>query len=249
MGESQSPPVTPVGTAPAVEDTVQNDAVTPASAETPAPADDRLEERMSMVDNQIASRGINDSAVLAAMSAVPRHRFVSDGWQDQAYRDHPLPIGYGQTISQPYIVALMTGALGVGPGDKVLEIGTGSGYQAAVLAAMGLDVFTIEIVEELARSAEETLSELGYEVQTRIDDGYFGWPEEAPFSAIIVTAAPDHVPQPLLDQLAPEGVMVIPVGPIGAVQTLWKFTATDDGNVLAESLGPVGFVPFTRAED
>jgi protein-L-isoaspartate(D-aspartate) O-methyltransferase len=183
------------------------------------------------------------------MSAVPRHRFVSDDWQDQAYRDHPLPIGYGQTISQPYIVALMTEALGVAPGDKVLEIGTGSGYQAAVLAEMGVNVFTIEIVAELGGSAAEILRELGYAVEARTADGYFGWPDEAPFTAIIVTAAPDHLPQPLVEQLAPGGAMVIPVGPIGAVQTLWKFTVTDDDNVLAESLGLVGFVPFTRAED
>ena len=130
-----------------------------------------------------------------------------------------------------------------------MEIGTGSGYQAAVLAEMGLDVFTIEIIPELAAVGSATLGELGYAVQSRAADGYFGWPENAPYDAIIVTAAPDHVPQPLVEQIAPGGVMVIPVGPIGAVQTLWRFTVNDDGNVLAESLGPVGFVPFTRAEE
>jgi len=204
---------------------------------------------LAMVEDQIEARGVEDPMVLGAMTAVPRHRFVSDDFQDYAYGDHPLPIGYGQTISQPYIVALMTEVLDVESGDKVLEIGTGSGYQAAVLAEMGLDVFTIEIIPELAVTAETTLRELGYEVTTRAADGYFGWPEEAPFDGIIVTAAPDHVPQPLVDQLAPGGVMVIPVGPIGAVQTLWRFSPDADGELGAESLGWVSFVPFTRAED
>jgi len=202
-----------------------------------------------MVTEQIEARGVEDPLVLDAMGIVPRHRFVSDDWQDYAYRDHPLPIGYGQTISQPYIVALMTEALSVEPGDKVLEIGTGSGYQAAILAEMGLDVFTIEIIPELAAPADTTLRELGYGVTTRAADGYFGWAEEAPFDGIIVTAAPDHVPQPLVDQLAPGAMMVIPVGPIGAVQTLWRFSLDADGELGAESLGWVSFVPFTRAED
>ncbi len=202
-----------------------------------------------MVEEQIEARGIEDPLVLEAMRAVPRHRFVSDDWQDYAYRDHPLPIGYGQTISQPYIVALMTEVLDVEPGDKVLEIGTGSGYQAAVLAQMGLDVFTIEIIPDLAVTAESTLRELGYGVTTRAADGYFGWVEEAPFDGIIVTAAPDHVPQPLVDQLAPGGVMVIPVGPIGAVQTLWRFSPNAAGELEAESFGWVTFVPFTRVEE
>ncbi len=204
---------------------------------------------MSMVEDDIEDRGIEDPRVLAAMEAVPRHRFVPDQWQDLAYADHPLPIGYGQTISQPYIVALMTEALSVESGDKVLEVGTGSGYQAAVLAEMGLEVFTIEIIAELAETAGAALRESGYRVHLRTADGYFGWAEEAPFDAIIVTAAPDHVPQPLVGQLVPGGVMVIPVGPIGAVQTLWKFTRVDDENVRAESLGPVAFVPLTRDED
>lgn len=211
--------------------------------------DDRQPERKEMVERDIAARGIDDPAVLASMAAVPRHEFVPADWEDMAYRDHPLPIGYGQTISQPYIVALMTAALGVESGDRVLEIGTGSGYQAAVLAEMGVEVFTIEIVPELAERAAATLGALGYPVDARIGDGYFGWPEATPFDAIIVTAAPDHVPQPLIEQLTVGGVMVIPVGPIGAVQTLWKFSVTDDGDVLAESLGPVTFVPFTRAEE
>jgi protein-L-isoaspartate(D-aspartate) O-methyltransferase len=202
-----------------------------------------------MVAEQIEARAVEDPLVLEAMRAVPRHRFVSDDWQNYAYRDHPLPIGYGQTISQPYIVALMTEALGIEPGDKVLEIGTGSGYQAAVLAEMGLEVHTIEIIPELAAAAEAILRELEYEVMTRVADGYFGWVEKAPFDGIIVTAAPDHVPQPLVDQLAPGGMMVIPVGPIGAVQTLWRFSLDADGELGAESLGWVSFVPFTRAEE
>ncbi len=201
-----------------------------------------------MVDEQIVGRGVTDPAVLAAMRAVPRHRFVGDEYQDTAYDDHPLPIGYGQTISQPFIVALMSEALAVKPGGKLLEIGTGSGYQAAVLAEMGFEVYTIEIIPELAEQARAVLLELGYEVATRVDDGYFGWQEEAPFDGIIVTAAPDHVPQPLMEQLAPGAAMVVPVGPIGAVQTLWRFTRDADEEPIAESLGPVSFVPFTRAE-
>ncbi|MDH3426637.1 MAG: protein-L-isoaspartate(D-aspartate) O-methyltransferase, partial [Acidimicrobiia bacterium] len=166
------------------------------------------------------------------------------------YEDHPLPIGYGQTISQPYIVAIMSAALDTEPGDKVLEVGTGSGYQAAVLADMGLGVYTIEIVPELATEAAARLADVSYDqITTLTADGYWGWPDQAPFDAIIVTAAPDHVPQPLVAQLAPGGRMVIPVGPVGAVQTLWRFTVDDDGELLAENLGGVSFVPFTRAQD
>ncbi len=201
-----------------------------------------------MVREQIEARGVDDPTVLAAMREVPRHLFVPE-YEELAYRDHPLPIGHGQTISQPYIVALMSAALEVAPGDKVLEIGTGSGYQAAVLAEMGLEVYTIEIIAELAERATSVLGGLGYEVAVRAADGYFGWEEEAPFDAIIVTAAPDHVPQPLVGQLASGGVMVIPVGPIGAVQTLWQFAVNENGEVEGTSLGPVSFVPFTRAEE
>ncbi len=209
--------------------------------------DGRVADRERMVEDQIVRRGVEDPAVLAAMRAVPRHLFVPEEFRNVAYGDHPLPIGHGQTISQPYIVALMTEALGVAPGARVLEVGTGSGYQAAVLAEMGIEVYTIEIIPELAERADEVLRALGYDVETRVGDGYFGWPEEAPFDAIIVTAAPDHVPRPLTDQLAPGAAIVIPVGPIGAVQTLWRFTKDDDGELLAESLGPVSFVPFTRS--
>jgi protein-L-isoaspartate(D-aspartate) O-methyltransferase len=160
-----------------------------------------------------------------------------------------LPIGYGQTISQPYVVALMSQALEVDPGDKVLEIGTGSGYQAAVLAAMGCEVYTMEIIPHLAERATATLTSLDYSATVANADGYFGWEEHGPFDGIIVTAAPDHVPQPLLDQLGPGAALVIPVGPIGAVQTMWKFTANRSGEVTGENLGPVMFVPFTRTEE
>ncbi|MDH3499478.1 MAG: protein-L-isoaspartate(D-aspartate) O-methyltransferase [Acidimicrobiia bacterium] len=205
------------------------------------------ETRADMVETQIEMRGVSDPMVLDAMRSVPRHLFVSEQQWDQAYADHPLPIGHGQTISQPYMVALMSENLDVSAGDRVLEIGTGSGYQAAVLGQMGMQVFTIEIIPELARRSGALLSDLGYtNVQSRAGDGYFGWEEEAPFDAIIVTAAPDHVPQPLVGQLAPGARMVIPVGPVGAVQTLWRFTADESGELIAENLGPVLFVEFTR---
>ena len=178
---------------------------------------------------------------------MPRHRFVPDDVSGLAYSDSALPIGYGQTISQPYIVGLMSQALEVDPGDKVLEIGTGSGYQAAVLAAMGCEVYTVEIIPELAERATTTLAAAGYDVTVANADGYFGWEEYAPFDGIIVTAAPDHVPQPLVDQLGRNAALVIPVGPIGAVQTMWRFSLDDAGEVIGENLGSVLFVPFTRA--
>jgi protein-L-isoaspartate(D-aspartate) O-methyltransferase len=199
-----------------------------------------------MTGSQIEMRGITDPNVIEAMRTVPRHRFVPDNNRDAAYGDHPLPIGYGQTISQPFIVAMMSEALGVGPGDKVLEIGAGSGYQAAVLSAMGCTVYTVEIIPELASRAETILEELGYDVTVSTADGYFGWGEHAPFDGIIVTAAADHVPEPLIEQLKDGAAMVIPVGPIGAVQTLWRFTVDDDGHVSGKNLSLVRFVPFTR---
>lgn len=214
---------------------------------TTEPADSGFaEQRNAMVDQQIVSRLIEDPAVIEAMRVVPRHEFVPDEYLDSAYNDHPLPIGYGQTISQPYIVALMTQALELEPGDRVLEIGTGSGYQAAVLAQMGMDVYSVEIIEELAVAADERLTRLGYDVTVLYADGYFGWEEHAPFDVIIVTAAPDHLPQPLADQLEAGGRMVIPIGPIGAVQTLWRFALVEAGELTAENLGAVSFVPFTR---
>jgi protein-L-isoaspartate(D-aspartate) O-methyltransferase len=198
-----------------------------------------------MVSDQIASRGIDDEAVLSAMRNIPRHEFVPDDMVALAYQDHPLPIGYGQTISQPFIVALMTQTLNPQPGQKMLEIGTGSGYQAAVLAELGVDVYTIEIIPELADQAAQRLKRLGYtNIHTLTADGYFGWQEFAPFDAIIVTAAPDHLPLPLANQLAEGGRLVIPIGPVGFLQTLWLFEKVE-GELQATNLGGVTFVPFT----
>lgn len=221
-------------------------AVTPPS--TPG-EDAYAESREQMVRDQIEARGVTDPRTLQAMRAVPRHRFVPPDLVGRAYEDRPLPIGYGQTISQPYIVALMTEALRVEPGDKVLEIGTGSGYQAAVLAEIGCEVYTVEIIPQLAEQAARRLQELGYErVHVKQGDGYFGWPEHAPYDAIIVTAAPDHLPQPLAQQLAPGGRLVIPIGPQGSYQTLWLFEKGADGQLQATNLGPVLFVPLVRGE-
>jgi protein-L-isoaspartate(D-aspartate) O-methyltransferase len=203
--------------------------------------------RERMVIDTIEGRGVTDEDVLRAMRAVPRHLFVPEQDQAHAYGDYPLPIGFGQTISQPYIVALMTELLELREGDKVLEVGTGSGYQAAILAEIpDVEVYTIEIVPQLASRAREQLESLGYtQVHCKQADGYYGWPEEAPFDSIIVTAAPDHVPQPLIDQLAVGGRMVIPVGPPGSYQTLWKFVKDPDGELRAYNMGGVAFVPFT----
>jgi protein-L-isoaspartate(D-aspartate) O-methyltransferase len=196
-----------------------------------------------MVTGQIVGRGINDPATLAAMRTVPRHEFVPQPVRHAAYDDNALPIGLGQTISQPYIVAFMTESLMLSPGDTVLEIGTGSGYQAAVLAEIVDEVFSIEILCELEERARRDLDRLGYTaVRTRCGDGYQGWPGQAPFDAVIVTAAPDHVPQPLLDQLAVGGRMVLPVG--SRYQELVRLTRTADG-VKKERLLAVRFVPMT----
>lgn len=204
---------------------------------------DRQSQRTLMVDQQIAGRGIKDSRVLKAMRKVPRHRFVPDDLSTVAYEDGPLPIGYGQTISQPYIVAYMTEAVELTGKEKVLEIGTGSGYQAAVLAEIVSKVFTIEIVESLARESEKTLQALGYSnVTVRAGDGYQGWPDEAPFDVIILTAAPDHVPQPLMEQLKVGGRLILPTG--RWLQELVLIRRTQTG-FERNSLLPVAFVPMT----
>jgi len=200
-------------------------------------------QREQMVGQQIEARGVKNLQVLESMRTVQRHLFVPENERDAAYSDSPLPIGDSQTISQPYIVALMSELLEVGPGDKVLEIGTGSGYQAAVLASMGVEVRSIEIRERLCERAAATLSELGFDsVRVRCGDGYGGWPEEAPFDGIIVTAAPERIPDPLLDQLAESANMVIPVGDF--YQELKVITRTADG-FEERSVIPVRFVPMT----
>jgi protein-L-isoaspartate(D-aspartate) O-methyltransferase len=223
----------------------------PASAQ-----DSYVDLRQRLVDQivvemQATSRDtgldkLRDS-VLRAMRTVPRHRFVPPELVAESYRDRPLPIGLGQTISQPFIVALMTELLDPRPDARVLEIGTGSGYQAAVLAECVAKVYTIEIVAPLGARAREVLSGLGYKnVEVRIGDGYKGWPEAAPFDAIIVTAAPDHIPQPLLEQLAPKGRMVIPVGSRHGIQDLLVITKDADGRAVTERTIAVRFVPLTR---
>jgi protein-L-isoaspartate(D-aspartate) O-methyltransferase len=208
--------------------------------------DPRMPERIDMVETQIAARGITDPRLLRALRQVPRHRFVPSSAQGAAYADHPLPIGHDQTISQPYIVALMTHLADLQPGEKVLEVGTGSGYQAAVLAELGVTVYTIEIVEPLGRQAARALTAAGYEgVHTRIGDGWAGWPEAAPFDAILVTAAPERIPPALLAQLDPEGGrLVIPVGPQGGEQMLRVVTRRGEDTTTSEAL-PVRFVPMT----
>jgi protein-L-isoaspartate(D-aspartate) O-methyltransferase len=205
--------------------------------------------REEMVRWQIEQRGVSDPRILDAMRSVPRHLFVPPDYVGRAYEDHPLPIGLGQTISQPYIVAWMTELLDLESDFTVLEIGTGSGYQAAVLAEIVDQVYTIEIIPELADSARERLRRLGYDnIEVLRADGYWGWPEHAPFDAIIVTAAPDHVPQPLVQQLKPGARLVIPIGPPGGYQSLWQF-ALEEGGLVGKEIGGVRFVPFVREQD
>ena len=205
-----------------------------------------IQERQRLVANSVERQGLKDKDVIQALGAVPRHLFVPEDLVDQAYEDHALPIGYGQTISQPSLVAWMTELLELEPGDKVLEIGTGSGYQAAILAELGyVDVYSIEIVPELVERSANLLEELGYgNAKVKQGDGYFGWEEVAPFDAIIVTAAPDHLPPPLAEQLKEGGSLVIPIGPPGFYQTLWKFVK-EEGELTAYNMGSVIFVPFT----
>jgi protein-L-isoaspartate(D-aspartate) O-methyltransferase len=204
------------------------------------------ERRRTMVDEQIAGRGVTDARVLEAMRTVPRERFVPADQASRAHADTPLPIGAGQTISQPYIVAYMTEVLGVAPSHKVLEVGTGSGYQAAILGELAREVYTIEIVPELARRAAATLEELEYRnVHVRSGDGYAGWPEQAPFDRIMVTAAPEEIPQPLLDQLAVGGRLVVPVGAQHETQWLTVVERSESGLVERRTIA-VRFVPFTR---
>jgi protein-L-isoaspartate(D-aspartate) O-methyltransferase len=199
--------------------------------------------REKMVETQIQARGVKDSRVLSALRKVERHRFVPKEYLDSAYSDQPLPIGEGQTISQPYIVALMTELLELKGGEKVLEIGTGSGYQAAILAELAKEVYSIEIVETLASIAKNRLSEMGYQnVKVKAGDGYLGWPEVAPFDVIIITCAPDHIPKPLIEQLKEGGRMVVPVGTYA--QELKKIVKRS-GKIETTDVIPVVFVPMT----
>ena len=204
------------------------------------------QKRIAMVEDQIISRGVTDAATIRAMKKVPRHLFIPDEYLGLAYTDGPLVIGYGQTISQPYIVAYMTEVLKPTKGQKALEIGTGSGYQAAVLAEIVDTVYSIEIIPDLAENARKRLNQIGYKnIVVKHGDGYKGWPEFAPFDIIIVTAACDHIPQPLVDQLAVNGRLVIPVGEPRQVQRL-ILLVKENGKIKKENLTYVRFVPFTR---
>jgi len=218
----------------------------PESAPPPTAAEEAAFEaaRTRMVRDQIVARGIKDGRVLAAMTRVPRHEFVPASQRSLAYEDGPLPIGHGQTISQPYIVAFMTAALDPKPADRVLEIGTGSGYQAAVLSGLVAKVYTIEIVEPLARRAEADLKRLGFRnVKVRIGDGNLGWPGAAPFDAVIVTCAPERVPQALVDQLKAGGRMIVPVGPADGIQELYLLRKRPEG-METQAVLSVRFVPM-----
>lgn len=211
--------------------------------EKQAATEDKLTQQRAQMVQTIRSQGVKNREVLNAMLKVPRHRFVAPTYQHRAYENRPLPIGHGQTISQPFIVGYMTEAAEIAPGEKVLEIGTGSGYQAAILAELAKQVYTIEIVPDLAENSRNLLTELGYQnVEVRAGNGYLGWPEEAPFDAIIVTAAPDKVPQVLVDQLAVNGKMIIPVGT--GYQEMMIITRTPKGVVERKTI-PVLFVPMT----
>ncbi len=249
-GPPATPTVRPGAIPPPEEGTIY---VPTAVLATPAQLDRMFEDTPSMqaAREALVSRFVDprvaDERVVAALRKVPRHSFIPTYLLESAYNDHPLPIGYGQTISQPSLVAIMTELLALEPGDRVLEIGTGSGYQAAILRELTDQVYTVEIIPELAAIARAVLDRLGY-TDVHIDrrDGYYGWLEHAPYDAIIVTAAPDHLPSPLVDQLKPDGGrMVIPIGPVGDVQTLWLVERQGD-EVTMQRLMDVRFVPFTR---
>jgi protein-L-isoaspartate(D-aspartate) O-methyltransferase len=223
----------------------------PADCTSGDPAQDPLTRaRLAMVAGQIAARGVKDPRVLDAMRAVPRHEFVPATLREDAYGDSPLPIGHGQTISQPYIVALMTELARPSPSDRVLEVGTGSGYQAAVLSQLVARVFSVELVDPLAQSAASTLRRLGYgNVTVRSGDGYLGWPDEAPFDIIVVTAAPEEVPAALLSQLKPGGRLIVPVGRVWDVQDLQLIEKDASGRVTTRSVIPVRFVPMVKKRE
>src|SRR5262249_17175191 len=204
--------------------------------------------RKRMVERQLAARGIKDEGVLAAMAKVPRQEFVPEDHRAKSYHDHALPIGQGQTISQPYIVAFMTEAIGARPGQRVLEVGTGSGYQAAVLAELVGEVYTVELLPELAAAADKRLTRLGYRnVHVKAGDGYLGWPDKGPFDAVVVTCGAKEVPRPLFEQLKPGGKIVIPVGEPWQVQTLRVIIKGSGGKREVRNLLPVRFVPLRRA--
>jgi len=256
--EEGKPPGRAVGPSePAVREEKQSEQKQSASeqrtkeGQTPAEFQERRPERLDMVKHQIKRRGVTKEGVLEAMRQVPRHLFVPQGQRNAAYADNARPIGEGQTISQPYIVAYMTEKLQLEPGDRVLEVGTGSGYQAAVLAELTSEVYTIEILETLGRTARQRLDGLGYDqVKVKIGDGYFGWKEYAPFDAIIVTCAAGHVPPPLKEQLKKGGRMLIPVGGPFWTQRLMLITRNEEGDFESEDLLPVRFVPMTgEAQD
>lgn len=219
-----------------------------ANCQSKAPEqEDFQRQRENMVERQIAARGVGDPRVLAAFRKVPRHLFVPEQYRDEAYEDRPLPIGEGQTISQPYIVAFMTEALAPDSNMKVLEIGTGSGYQAAILGEICREVYTIEIFESLGRRADSLLAELGYDnITVKVGDGYQGWSARSPFDAIIVTCSPSHIPQPLKAQLAEGGRMIIPVGERFAQELV--LLTKKDGKIIEEAILPVLFVPMIDAD-
>ncbi len=212
-------------------------------------ADSLFNNRREMVETQIKKRGIKDKVTLEAMLSVPRHKFVPLVHRAYAYADRPLPIGHGQTISQPYIVALMTSILGLNSESVVLEVGTGSGYQAAILSRICKEVYTVEIIPPLGKNAAALLKDLKYDnVKAEIGDGYYGWEEYAPFDGIMVTAAATYIPPPLIKQLKPGGKMIIPIGGVFQVQRLMLITKKQDGTLVSENILPVRFVPLTRTD-